>query len=602
MGGDETTKAPAPGGFCLCVPCNKRSRQPWTPPDCAATSYEIRCSHSRRFLSQRSGSSGRGFSRSNSRSAGAGTPRPPKLGSTEPQLSCYMLQQQQELPQQQPAVLCPACAAAAGSWSSCFFCCAKEAPRSPASMPSSSNLLHVPSCSSQGSNSFHDSDSEIASFTASKPAVAPAATLAADTADPRQLQHSNSRNLRLHMSRSSSFKSRFPCVDCWRCSNSCTISLKVLQLQTASGSIIPALFLRHPSARQTLLVSHRSNSDLGRMYPLLLFLCRSLCVNVLGYEYTGYGFCCCTIRRNHSEQQEQQQQRRLCRPSTTGVNTDIRAAFLWLQQQQQQTPQSIILYSEGKGLLPALQLRSELAAEGLQLGGLVFVAPAATAAGAASTATGLPLSRVKGKEGGEVRRIRRLVPACLRRRSETHEVYMQLLQLHLDELLVLEGFKQQQQEAPCGKTPQLLLRQRAAAAATVAETGDLECTCSDFPTGDNLRRLKAFVLRSREQQEQQELAMERHYQIQQQQQQLLLAQRQQQQKLWCSVMQTDHVGGSNEQQHDNVLSQQPQQAGTDAYKGDPATNYPTELVSPPATTEGTPEKPFSEQQQLALRP
>ncbi|CDI78543.1 hypothetical protein, conserved [Eimeria acervulina] len=577
-----TATAPATT-CCLCLPCSKSARKPkggWHAPDCAATTYEIRSSHCRRFLSCRSSSSNKGLSSSNSSS----TPRPPKLGSTEPQLSCFLLLPQQELPAQLPTVLCSSCAAAA-SWSRCFACNTNDAAAAGFGLtgPPSSNVLHH-SCSSQGSNSVHDGDSDVAACAAdgaaAPPAAAPSAAeedseaagdaresaAAADTRATQQCcsnsNSSSSKQWQLYMNLSSSFKSRFPCVACWRCSNCSSISLKALQLQTASGSTVPALFLRHPAATQTLLVSHRSNSDLGFTYPLLLYLCRSLNINVLGYEYTGYGFCCCPSRRSlavqQQQQHQQQQQRRLCTPSAAAVRMDIRAAFLWLQQQQQQTPHSVILYSEGRGLLPALQLRSELAAEGLQLGGLVFVAPAATAAAAATTAAAAA-TQISGRQRGHERGIRRLVPPCLRRRrSETHEVYMQLLQLHMDELLVLEGASELElQQATEGKTPQLLLRQRAAAAATVAETGEPGCCCCDFPKGDNLRRLKAFIQHAKEQQQRPyDLALQRQLRMQQQQ---LQRQQQQHQVAWSSMTQSGQHARPGQKQQGSEMQQQRQQ-------------------------------------------
>ncbi|CDJ60999.1 hypothetical protein, conserved [Eimeria maxima] len=609
--------------YCLCLPCSNRTRTPrggWLAPACAATTYEIRSSHCRRFLSCRSSSSNRGFSSSNSI-----TQRPPKLGSTEPQLSCYLVLPQQELPAQLPTILCPSCAAAT-SWNRCFCCSVKESAVSGLGLTGnpSGNLPHLHSCSSQGSNSVHDADSDAAPCAAAAKGPVASATAeeevevemgigdrvaAADGREEKQGCGSSGRNgstskqWQLYMSLSSSFKSRLPCVACWRASRCSSISVKALQLQTASGSTIAALFLRHPAANQTLLVSHRSNSDLGFTYPLLLYLCRSLNINVMGYEYTGYGFCCCPTRRSLSGQQQHQQQqlRRLCSPSAAAVRMDIRAAFLWLQQQQQQTPHSVILYSEGRGLLPALQLRSELAAEGLQLGGLVFVAPAATAAAAATSAAQVA-AQISGRQRGHDRGLRRLVPSRIRkRRSETHEVYMQLLQLHMEELLVLEGVSDSQQlQAADGKIPQLLLRQRAAAAATVAERGDPGCCCCDFPRGDNLRRLTAFIQHAREQQQQPyDIALQRQLRMQQQ-----LQRQQQQQVAWSSLAQTAHSTRPHDEQQQDKQQQQKQQDQQRHQQtaGHPCNGrrlpvFPTDSPRLPAIVKYNPGKQLGQQQQ-----
>ena len=567
MGVDDPAEAGA-AGRCLCLPFRGRGRSlprgGWGPSSSSGATYEIRSSHSRRIPSQRSNSNCRDRKGSTS-ACGISSYRPPKLGSTEPHLSCFLLLQQQPLPQQLPTVLCPSCAAAAASSGGCFSCTAKEGAAASLAAPPSTNLLRVPSCSSQGSSSFHDGDSEGAPSATAAAAAAAAASAAAPATGEGLLHYSSGR--REHVSRTSTFKNRFPCAACWKCSNNSSISIKVLELPTANGSIIPALFLQHPAGQQTLLLSHDTRRDLGSTYPLLVLLCRSLSTNVMAYEYTGYGFCCCSSRTK----QQQQRQGRLCTASAAAVYADIRAAFVWLLQQQQQTPQSIILYSEGRGLLPAFRLRSELDAEGLQLGGLVFVSPAASAAAAAAAAA----AEAAGQKR-DTSRLSRLVPSCCRKPREIHEVYMQLLQLQEDELLVLEGVPESPQGPSAGEIPQLLLRQRAAAAATIPEPEATAscCACSDFPTGENLRRLKEYVERVGEQQQQQ-LVIDQH-------QQLLV-----QQQLCRSLLEKEEKALARNQQpkcckHHYQQQQQPPQQRSEPSPcdGEAATDCQMQLSSP----------------------
>ncbi|OEH79895.1 esterase lipase domain-containing protein [Cyclospora cayetanensis] len=478
------TDLPAQGATsfrCLFLPFwRKGSRAGWEAPDYEAKTYEIRSSHARRFQTCLIGTS---HQLSNGHTRAIGCCRPPKLGSSEPHLTCFLLQQKRELPQQLPTALCPACTTVYGDWNGFCNCNVKDSSTADA-IPPSNNLLRIPSCSSH---------------------------------------------------------------------NSSTISLKVLQLTTASGSIIPALFLHHPAAKQTLLVSHGSDKDLGCMYPLIVSLCRSLSINVLAYEYTGYGFCCCS---NTKKQEQQKQQRRLCRASLAGVYNDIRAAFVWLLQHQQQTPLSIILYSEGRGLIPALWLRTELVAEGLQLGGLVFVCPAPTVAT-------VPEEQDTEKE----RRkgfIRRMASSCCRKRSELHQVYMQLLELQLDELLILEGASE---AVPAGKTPQLLLRQRAAAAATNFKAEASGCTCGSMPKGEQLRLLKEYVHRAGEQQQQHEFVLE------------------QKQMFLSDLIHKDEPKVFSEQKRQQICNE----PHACRVKSAP-TKYRIELVSPSPTVEGTPQQ------------
>ncbi|KAL8454371.1 hypothetical protein Emag_001398 [Eimeria magna] len=501
-----TVESVASSSCCKCV-CFHRahpsvSPAKWGAPSPAAVAtYEIRSSHSRPLTGHCSNSSSGGCRGS---SGGSCSCRPPKLGSTEPYLSCFLIHQQMVVPQQVPTKLCPACAAAATARSKCSHCTEGEGAE-PNTAATARCMLPDPSCSSHGSSSSHDAESEAAPSAASASRTAGASGAASLSSERDVASHERPEYPR----RSSSIRKRFPCAACWVCSRGSSINLRVLQLLTAKGSTIPALFIQHPAARQTILLSHSSNTDLGFTYPLLLFLSRSLTVNVMAYEYSGYGFCCCRSKK------PQRQQRRLCRASAAGVYSDIRAAFMWLLQQQQQTPQSVILYSEGRGLLPALRLRGELAAEGLQLGGLIFFSPASSAAAAAAAAPAVEAAERKKVKG----RLSRLVPTCCFRRSDLHEVYMQLLQLHEDELLILEA-------GPAGSsvdglgadTPQLVLRQRAAAAATIAATDEPCCHCSDTPDGENLRKLRDYVERAEQQQQQQELLLQQHHELLQQKQ------------------------------------------------------------------------------------
>ena len=64
---------------------------------------------------------------------------------------------------------------------------------------------------------------------------------------------------------------------------------KLVWLDTASGERIPVTFISTPGAKQTILYSHANAEDLGNIYPWCKFLVRSLRVNLLAYDYTGYG-------------------------------------------------------------------------------------------------------------------------------------------------------------------------------------------------------------------------------------------------------------------------------------------------------------------------
>jgi len=68
-----------------------------------------------------------------------------------------------------------------------------------------------------------------------------------------------------------------------------TFPNEVVQLRTAHGTRICATFIRRPGAALYLLLSHGNAEDLNTAYDFMQRLSLSLDVNVVGYDYTGYG-------------------------------------------------------------------------------------------------------------------------------------------------------------------------------------------------------------------------------------------------------------------------------------------------------------------------
>ncbi|KAH0984643.1 hypothetical protein GBA52_011820 [Prunus armeniaca] len=66
-------------------------------------------------------------------------------------------------------------------------------------------------------------------------------------------------------------------------------NVEVLKLPTRRGTEIVAIYIRHPLATSTLLYSHGNAADLGQMYELFIELSIHLRVNLMGYDYSGYG-------------------------------------------------------------------------------------------------------------------------------------------------------------------------------------------------------------------------------------------------------------------------------------------------------------------------
>ncbi|KAE8691412.1 glycerol-3-phosphate acyltransferase [Hibiscus syriacus] len=60
-------------------------------------------------------------------------------------------------------------------------------------------------------------------------------------------------------------------------------------LDTKGGNKIAATFWKHPHARFTLLYSHGNAADIGQMHDLFNELRAYLRVNIMSYDYSGYG-------------------------------------------------------------------------------------------------------------------------------------------------------------------------------------------------------------------------------------------------------------------------------------------------------------------------
>lgn len=65
-------------------------------------------------------------------------------------------------------------------------------------------------------------------------------------------------------------------------------TIHVEDIETSLGNTIPFVFLSAKSP-YTLIYSHGNSTNLGESIPLLFYYQRHLQVNVVGYDYTGYG-------------------------------------------------------------------------------------------------------------------------------------------------------------------------------------------------------------------------------------------------------------------------------------------------------------------------
>ncbi len=127
-------------------------------------------------------------------------------------------------------------------------------------------------------------------------------------------------------------------------------------LKTSQGNKIPACYFRRAGASITFLYSHANAEDLGLMFNWLKTLSRRLNVNILAYDYTGYG-------ESDGE------------PSEEACYADIDAAYEHLINVRKLKPKNIVIYGRSVGSGPSTYLAAKLAEEKQKIGGLILECP-----------------------------------------------------------------------------------------------------------------------------------------------------------------------------------------------------------------------------------
>ncbi|XP_024961679.1 alpha/beta hydrolase domain-containing protein 17C-like isoform X2 [Cynara cardunculus var. scolymus] len=115
----------------------------------------------------------------------------------------------------------------------------------------------------------------------------------------------------------------------------------VLKLQTKRGNQIVTVHIKHPKARATLLYSHGNAADLGQMLELFVELTHRLRVNVVGYDYSGYG-------------------QSSGKPSECNTYADIDAVYKCLKDIYGVKDDELILYGQSVGSGPTIDLASRV--------------------------------------------------------------------------------------------------------------------------------------------------------------------------------------------------------------------------------------------------
>lgn len=118
-------------------------------------------------------------------------------------------------------------------------------------------------------------------------------------------------------------------------------NVDVRLVDTKNGNKIVAIYVRNPCARLTVLYSHGNAADLGQLYDLFLDLKNRLQVNIMGYDYSGYGAS-------------------TGKPTEHHTYTDIEAVYECLEREYGVGQEHLILYGQSVGSGPTLHLAARL--------------------------------------------------------------------------------------------------------------------------------------------------------------------------------------------------------------------------------------------------
>jgi len=143
-------------------------------------------------------------------------------------------------------------------------------------------------------------------------------------------------------------------------------SKKYFWLTTSRGYKIPSFYIQQPHARFTVLYSHGNAEDLGMIYDYLYELSELLYINILAYDYSGYGMG--ARRKDNIEKKVE--------PSEENCYADIEAAYKYLTEIELVSPSRIILYGRSVGSGPSCYLAQKLnKTKGDHIAGLILHSP-----------------------------------------------------------------------------------------------------------------------------------------------------------------------------------------------------------------------------------
>ena len=136
---------------------------------------------------------------------------------------------------------------------------------------------------------------------------------------------------------------------------------------------IPAFFISRRNATQTILFSHGNAEDLGMMYQRMKDLAMVLGVNIMAYDYTGYGLSIPGPAHGNGSGSSSSEENE--GPSENMIYRNIEAAYRYLIEKRNVSPHQIILYGRSLGSGPSCYLAAKTALNGQSVGGLILHSP-----------------------------------------------------------------------------------------------------------------------------------------------------------------------------------------------------------------------------------
>lgn len=130
----------------------------------------------------------------------------------------------------------------------------------------------------------------------------------------------------------------------------------VIRLRTKTGDVICATHIQRKGAHVTLLFSHGNAEDLNTSFMWMKRLSRDLKVNIISYDYPGYGESAGA-------------------PSEEKCYASISAVYGYLTQEGGISPHQICLYGRSLGSGPSCYLAEKTSKEGKPIAGLILHSP-----------------------------------------------------------------------------------------------------------------------------------------------------------------------------------------------------------------------------------